>query len=120
MLYGSIPIMRRSAATECYRDLPVAHVDSWEPGAITPKKLLDWREKYESWHTTLAKRRQLLSMLSIQYWWSKIEQQIQGADVVRLHDPDRTEGPQGSSWEIKSIFNQRFAKSVFSRFRRAA
>ncbi len=115
LLYGSIPIIRRSAATECYRDLPVAYVDSWEPGAITSEKLLEWREKYESWHTTLAKRRQLLSMLSIQYWWSKIEEQIQGANVIGLHDPDRMEGRQGRPWGIRRIFDGRFIKGVFGR-----
>ncbi len=119
MLYGSIPIIRRSAATECYRDLPVVYVDTWEPGAITPERLLQWRDEYESWHTTLAKRRQLLHMLSVQYWWSKIEEQIQCADVIRLHDPDRAEGPPGGPWGIMNMLTGRFIKGMFSRFGRA-
>ena len=72
LLHGAIPIIRRSAVTPGYADLPVVVVNDWNYGTIDPAKMTAWRTEMASHFDSPEGRRQLLRKLSADFWWERI------------------------------------------------
>lgn len=88
MRHGAIPIIRRTAASQAYADLPVAFVDDWS----TPFLNRDW---LESERTRLAHCfdqpegwKKLCNRLSLDFWWRRISCFLQ----TRAPAPERVPG----------------------------
>jgi hypothetical protein len=73
LLCGSIPILEHSPIDEAYSRFPVVYVDAWTPDAITPAKLEAWLEELRPFYEDPVKRKEVLRMLSLQYWWDIIQ-----------------------------------------------
>jgi len=71
LLYGAIPILRKSVITEAYSDFPVVIIDDWTPDAITPEKLARWHEELAPQYSTAKTSDAILEKLGLDYWWSK-------------------------------------------------
>ncbi len=70
--YGAIPIMKRSPVSEAYSALPGIFVDEWSSDALNREKLLRWRLELIDKFDDVNQRDELLSRLSISYWWKMI------------------------------------------------
>lgn len=73
LLCGAIPILEHSPVDEAYSRFPVVYVDAWTPDAITPAKLETWLEELRPFYEDPVKRKEVLRMLSLQYWWDIIQ-----------------------------------------------
>ncbi|MEM8770361.1 MAG: sulfotransferase [Pseudomonadota bacterium] len=73
ILHGAIPIIRRSAVEEAYRELPVAFVEDWSADAINEKRLAAWLQELRGAFEKPALRRETLRRLSLDYWWEKVD-----------------------------------------------
>lgn len=66
---GSIPIIRRSATSEAYRELPVIFVDEWAPESLSLDTLVAQTERLKfDWPDWSRVRRRLTE----RYWWKKV------------------------------------------------
>ena len=72
LLYGAIPIIKRSALDGAYKHLPVAFVDDWTTDAICTKRLARWRQDLSPFFDQPALRRSVLKRLSLDYWWDYV------------------------------------------------
>lgn len=72
ILYGAIPIIRRSSTTGPYKDLPVAFVESWDTDALSRDRLAKWHSDLASHFDDPDLRREVLRRLSGDYWWGKV------------------------------------------------
>ena len=72
ILHGAVPIIRRTALFEAYRDLPVAWVDDWDASAITRDRLADWQAQLAPRHDEAGARAQTVSMLGLEHWWDSL------------------------------------------------
>lgn len=70
LLCGCIPIIRRSPLDDAYARLPVVFVDDWEPDSITPAKLERWLDEHRASFEDPSLRRNVLQMLTLDYWWN--------------------------------------------------
>jgi hypothetical protein len=65
LLAGCVPIVRRTATTEGYSDLPVLYIDHWSPGALSLNVLrdaeCDLKRKFMD-------RKSLLAQLAVQHY----------------------------------------------------
>jgi len=71
LLHGAIPIIRKTALYEAYRQLPVAFVEAWTPDAISVEKLARWKELYLVNYDIPQRRAEIIRRLSIDYWWDQ-------------------------------------------------
>ncbi len=78
MLCGCIPIIRRSALAPAYEEMPVLFVDDWREDALNSDMLEQGREMWTRWHGD--RREEVIRRLSIDYWWAKIEAEIDRLD----------------------------------------
>lgn len=72
LIHGAIPIIRSTGLQGAYRQLPVACVDDWHPGALTPALLAQWRDERLARMDPPAARLALQCRLTLDYWWQKI------------------------------------------------
>lgn len=79
--HGAIPIIRRSALWEAYRDLPCVMVDDWAAGSLSPERLETWKSELQDRFDTPEKRVELAYRLSSDFWWRKITRAGQAADA---------------------------------------
>lgn len=73
ILYGAIPIIRKTGTHRAYAELPVAFVPDWTAGSLTLPRLRAWHRQFILAHGSEAQRLVTLNRLSLDYWWSKIE-----------------------------------------------
>lgn len=78
---GAIPIIRRSALWEAYRDLPCVMVDDWAAGSLSPEQLETWKSELQDRFDTPEKRADLAYRLSSDFWWRKITRAGQATDA---------------------------------------
>jgi hypothetical protein len=71
LILGVIPIMRRTIMTKMYENLPVILIDNWDDLIMNEETLKSWLEKCKVW-TTDGKRKELLSKLTLNYWYKKM------------------------------------------------
>jgi hypothetical protein len=76
LLHGSIPIIKSSALDDAYGELPVVFVDEWDASCLSIARLRAWREQLAPYYDLDSKRQQTVQRLSIDYWWSKIEEKL--------------------------------------------
>ncbi len=90
LLAGCIPIVRRSACTAAYQDLPVAYVEDWTPECLDRDRLQGWATELSPFIDEPALRADVLEKLTMRYWWGKIEAQARPRDVVlsRRSEPE--------------------------------
>ena len=72
ILYGAIPIIRKTGTYSAYDQLPVAFVDNWQGNSLTPAQLQAWHRHLAPFHDTPALRAQTLTRLGLAYWWDQI------------------------------------------------
>lgn len=72
LLCGCIPIIKKSTLDEAYNRFPIVYIDEWNEEAITLEKLNMWLDKYKSFYIDTNKRREVLRMLTLNYWWNII------------------------------------------------
>ena len=75
---GVIPIIKKYEGDSAYRQLPVVLVDSWSEESITEEKLVEWKRKLYPYYNTLEGRLEALHRLSMEYWWDKVENRLEG------------------------------------------
>jgi len=71
ILYGAIPIIQHSPLDEVFARFPVVFIDKLTEDCLSEKflmeRLAELKEFYEG-----EKRKHVLSMLSLDYWWQII------------------------------------------------
>jgi hypothetical protein len=72
LLCGCIPIIQKSTLDEAYSRFPLVYIDEWNKDAITTEKLNIWLDKYKSFYIDKNKRKEVLIMLTLDYWWNII------------------------------------------------
>ena len=78
LINGCIPIIQHSPLDEAYNRFPVAYVDDWNAESITDEKLDNWLNDLRSFYEEPEKRKIILDMLTLDYWWN----------IVKLSDSD--------------------------------
>lgn len=72
LLCGCIPIIEHSTMDEVYSKFPVVFVESWNPpfhNAVSPDFLNTKFEELRSYYEDETKRKKILEMLTLDYWW---------------------------------------------------
>ena len=69
---GSIPIIEHSPLDSAFERLPVVFIDSWQKDNINLQLLSKWENKLLPWYIEEEKRKKVLDMLSLQYWYDSI------------------------------------------------
>lgn len=72
VLYGAIPIIRRTPTSVAYEDLPVVFVDAWDADALNADRLAEWQGSLAPRFDDPDQRREVLRRLGGDYWWDKI------------------------------------------------
>lgn len=72
ILCGSIPIIEHSPLDSAFERLPVVFIDSWQKDNINLQLLSKWENKLLPWYIEEEKRKKVLDMLSLQYWYDSI------------------------------------------------
>jgi hypothetical protein len=72
LLCGCMPIIESSTLDEAYSRFPVIYVDNWDSNAITSEKISEWIILYEKFYNNVEARKNLLKMLTLDYWWDII------------------------------------------------
>jgi hypothetical protein len=72
LLCGCIPIIESSTLDEAYSRFPVIYVDNWNEDAITTEKISEWNSLYEKFYKDIELRKNVLKMLTLDYWWNII------------------------------------------------
>ena len=73
LLCGCIPIMQNSTLNEAYNRFPIVFIDEWNENTITNDKLNEWFNKYKIYNIDNMKRKEVLNMLTLNYWWDIIK-----------------------------------------------
>ena len=73
LIHGAVPIIRKGPLDAAYARLPVAFVDAWESGALTPEILARWQGELAPRIEGPAARERLRARLGLDYWWAQIE-----------------------------------------------
>jgi GR25 family glycosyltransferase involved in LPS biosynthesis len=77
LINGCIPIIQRSPLDEVYSRFPVVFVDDWTPESLSQEKLEGWLKELRPFYENPEKRKEVLNMLTLDYWWN----------IIRLPDP---------------------------------
>ncbi|MBM1219466.1 hypothetical protein JQU17_04595 [Ponticoccus sp. SC2-23] len=72
LLHGRIPIIRRSPATDAYREFPVLFVDDWTEAALSAPALSYARSTLLKHFTDPARRQDVLQRLTMAFWRNRI------------------------------------------------
>jgi len=72
ILNGAVPIIRRSAVSKAYDQLPVMIIEDWAADGLSVQKLVDARNRLLFDFDTISGRKQTLKRLDIDYWWQQI------------------------------------------------
>jgi hypothetical protein len=75
LLCGCIPIIEHSTMDEVYSKFPVVFVESWNPpfyNAVSPELLNKKFEELRPYYEDETKRKKVLEMLTLDYWWNII------------------------------------------------
>jgi GR25 family glycosyltransferase involved in LPS biosynthesis len=91
LMNGCIPIIEHSPLDEVYSRFPVVFVDRWEADTITKEKLDGWLADLRPFYEDPVKRKEVLNMLTMDYWWN----------IVRL--PPRLNDSQEKRWVSATI-----------------
>ena len=70
--YGAIPIMRHTAVSGAYRDLPCAYVDRWDQDQLSRERLSAWKALLSPWFDEELRRKEVLQRLTIDHHWNKV------------------------------------------------
>ncbi len=85
LINGCIPIIQRSLSPldEMYKRFPVAFVDDWTPESLSQEKLDGWLKELRPFYEDPEKRKEVLNMLTLDYWWN----------IMRLPEPNQWVAP---------------------------
>ncbi len=72
VLYGAIPIIRRTPTSVAYEDLPVVIVDAWNADALDADRMAGWQRSLAPRFDDPDQRGEVLRRLGGDYWWDKI------------------------------------------------
>lgn len=72
LLNGAVPILRRTATTAGYDNLPVVKVDGWSKETLSSNKLDVWCDYYFQSGLMLENKNETLRKMSLDYWWNFI------------------------------------------------
>lgn len=73
LINGCIPIIQRSPLDEVYKRFPVVFIDDWTPESLSQEKLDGWLEELRPFYEDPVKRKEVLNMLTLDYWWNIIK-----------------------------------------------
>lgn len=76
LLHGAIPIIRKTAASIAYLQLPVVIINDWSLESFSCAILKKWRDQLAPWYDKPEMREEILYKLSLDYWWSIIRNGI--------------------------------------------
>lgn len=72
LINGCIPIIQRSPLDDVYKRFPVVFVDDWTPESLSQEKLDGWLKDLRPFYEDPEKRKVVLDMLTLDYWWNII------------------------------------------------
>lgn len=72
ILYGAIPIIEHSPLDPVFSKFPVVFVDKWRVDAISEEMLSEKLKELRSYYEDKEKRKEVLRLLTIDYWWGII------------------------------------------------
>lgn len=72
LLCGSIPILKHSSLDPIYERFPVVFVDTWDEQCISKEFLNKELERLRPFYEEDDKRKKVLDMLTLDYWWNII------------------------------------------------
>jgi hypothetical protein len=75
LLCGCIPVIEHSTMDKVYERFPVMFIDSWNPPfhhCISPEILNQKFEELRPYYEDEEKRRKVLEMLTLDYWWKLV------------------------------------------------
>ena len=75
--HGAIPIIRRSALWEAYRELPCVAIDDWTEQSLSRERLELWKAELQARFDDDDARAELAHRLSSDFWWQKITSSAQ-------------------------------------------
>ena len=73
LICGSIPIIEHSTLDQAYSRFPVVYIDNWDVNSITQEKLDKWLNELRPYYEDLDKRKKVIEMLYLDYWWNIIK-----------------------------------------------
>jgi len=76
LLCGSIPIITHSTLDPIYERFPVVFVDKWDEHCISEEYLNKELERLRPFYEEVEKRKKVLEMLTLDYWWNIISNTI--------------------------------------------
>jgi len=77
LLCGCIPIIKSSTVDAAYNKFPIIFIDDWTDDTITREKILTWTVKYNTFYEDNENRRNVLNMLTLNYWWDIIREDFE-------------------------------------------
>jgi hypothetical protein len=72
ILYGVIPIIQHSPLDEVFMKFPVVFIDSLTENSLSELFLLEKFEELRGFYEDKVKRKKVLTMLTLDYWWNII------------------------------------------------
>jgi len=84
ILHGVIPIIQHSALDPVFEKFPVVYISSLTPDALSKQFLLDKFETLKEFYVG-EKRKNVLNLLTIDYWWNIINTPSQETKVTNTH-----------------------------------
>lgn len=77
ILAGAIPIIQHSPLDGFTSKFPVVYIkDQWTPDALSPEFLNQEFERLRPFYEDTDKRREVLRMLTLDYWWDQIQTRL--------------------------------------------
>lgn len=71
---GALPVIRKTATWDAYRQLPCVGVDFWSEDQLNLPTLESWRMEWKPHFEQPHLRALILRKLSLGYWWEKIQE----------------------------------------------
>ena len=72
ILYGTIPIIQHSPLDEVFMKFPVVFIDSLSENSLSESFLMEKLEELREFYENKLKRKKVLHMLTLHYWWNII------------------------------------------------
>jgi len=89
ILYGAIPIIQHSPLDEVFSRFPVVFIEDLTEGSLSEKFLLGRLAETRDFYTG-EKRKQVLSMLTLDYWWQIITSRLSNKNLLISRDVSTT------------------------------